>query len=217
MRDEPVKRRRIGVGLAVVLTVLLTGACAQGKQAQTAHESPAIDGVNSDLGPIALRNASIAPPSGSPSYAAGSAAELSLVIVNSGNADDNLISITTAAAASVSQFASASDAAPALSATEVASQSPAQSPSPSESSSAPTASAVAFPVAIPAGQRVSFGIADTDKVLVISGLLNQLYPATQIPITFTFQNAGTLTVMVPVRLSTPTSSPLVIPSVSGAP
>lgn len=228
MRVEPVKRRRIGVGVAVVITALLTAACAQGQHAQTAKERPAIDGVNGDVGVIALRNVSIAAPTGAASYPAGAAAELSLVIVNSGTSDDNLVSITTPGAAAVSAFGSASDAAPALGATPGATDSAApsdssspgstsSSPSASQSSSPPTASALPFPLAIPAGQRASFGISDTDKVLVITGLLKQLFPANQITITFTFQNAGAVTLTVPVRLSTPTSSPLVIPSVSAAP
>jgi copper(I)-binding protein len=220
VREEPVNRRRFGVGVAVILTVLLTAACAQGKQAQTAHESPAIDGINSDIGSIALRNIFLATPTSGPSYAAGAAVELSLVIVNTGSSDDNLISITTPAASAVSIFGNVSDAAPALSATAGATDSSAASTataSASASSSPPTASAVPFPVAVAAGQRASFGITDADKVLVLSGLLKQLYPANQIPITFTFQNAGTATLMVPVQLSTRTSSPLVIPSVTGAP
>lgn len=234
MRVEPARLRRIVIGVVALAAALTTAACTQGKLAQTAREVPAIDGVNGAVGSIDLRYVAIAAPTSGPSYPAGSGAQLSLVLVNTSTADDNLISISSPAAASVTLYGSGADASSALSATpsdttgaSVSSSSEAPSSpagsspagsgaatSPAASSSAPGVSAAPLPLAIPAGSRVSIGITGTDKSFVVTGLFKPLFPGTQIPITFVFQNAGSVTLVVPVQLTTGNPSRLVIPSLT---
>jgi len=48
---------------------------------------------------------------------------------------------------------------------------------------------------------VSFGVNGTDHVLVLTGLSSTLFPASTIPVTFTFANAGSVTVDVPVQIT----------------
>jgi copper(I)-binding protein len=234
VRVEPARLRRFGVGLVALVAALTTASCTQGQHAQTAKESPAIDGTNASIGSIDLRDVAIVAPSTGPSYPVGSSAELTMVIVNNGSADDNLVGVTSTSAASVVLYGNGSDASSALTespAAPSASSSPSTSASSSASSSASGSSAapsgvgvstspsgpssLSFPLAIPAGERVTLGLTGTDKAFVIAGLMTSLYPATQIPITFTFQNAGTITIVVPVQLTSGGASRLVVPSLSG--
>ena len=103
MKAQPAMRRRFGNGiiavLAALLTSLLMSSCAAGQKAQTAEETPAIDGANAKIGSIELHEVAIKAPSGA-SYAKGATAEVQLAIVNTGSADDTLIGVSTGAATS---------------------------------------------------------------------------------------------------------------------
>jgi len=188
------------LGALAVCAAVLTSACAAGRHAPTAEESGAIDGVGASVGSMLLREVAVAAPPNGISYAKGDAAVLRLVVVNNGQSSDQLVSITTPAAVGVSVFASLQDAAGVVSTSSPTS-------CPSDTSSAQyTACAVASPpaftpVPVTALGRVPFGINGTDKVLVLSGLTDTLFPAALIPVTFTFQSAGSVTVQVPVQLT----------------
>jgi hypothetical protein len=56
-------------------------------------------------------------------------------------------------------------------------------------------------VPIVAGGRVSWGVPETDGVLLLLHATTRIYPGTTVPLTFTFTNAGSITVAVPVGLS----------------
>ena len=106
MNAEPAttRRRRVLVpavaGLALALSL---SACAAGRDAQTANQKPSQDGVNADVGSIALRGVALQPPSGT-SYKAGSNAQLAVVLVNNGSATDRLTAISTSAAGGWSAY-----------------------------------------------------------------------------------------------------------------
>lgn len=103
------RSRRIGVGVAAAASALFALAgCATGQHAQTAAEVPAIDGVGAQIGSIALRAVTVAPPAEN-NYAAGTDADLQLVIVNQGATDDKLVGVTTPAADEVRLFADQAD------------------------------------------------------------------------------------------------------------
>jgi copper(I)-binding protein len=206
-------RRRVVVSALVICAALITTACAAGKHAQTAEESPAIDGVGAGVGSILLREVSIGSPPNGTSYSVGDAAALRIVIVNNGQQPDQLTSVTTPAASGAAVFNSAQAAAGLLGATPSGSVGPSSAsvgpptttPSGSAASS-PSGSSGAFPpVDAPAGGRVSFGINGTDQVIALTGLTSALYPAAAIQITFTFATAGSVTVTVPVQLTASTS------------
>jgi copper(I)-binding protein len=229
-------RRRFAIGLVAACAALATASCAAGRDAQTARESPTIDGVNTSVGTIDLRGVAVAPPSGA-TYPQGGSAELMLVIVNNGQQADQLTNITTSAAGSVTVFDSASAAASALGSNAPSTESPSASDSSSagsssssssttstsaSSSSSSSASSSASPsatgsssaggftaVALPAGLPTSFGINSSDKVLVLTGLTKSLSGGMTVPITFTFANAGSVTAPVPVQLTNATNAPTV--------
>jgi periplasmic copper chaperone A len=96
------RSRRILVGVAVATGALLAlGGCAAGQRAQTAEETPVVDGVVADAGAMALRAVAVAAPPSGGSYAKGGDAPLQLVIVNNSRNDDRLVRVTTPAAADV--------------------------------------------------------------------------------------------------------------------
>jgi copper(I)-binding protein len=223
--------RRIGIGTLAVAAVFAAGACAAGQRAATANESPAIDANGATIGDLRLANVAIKAPSQGQSYPAGASVELQAFIVNTSANDDTLTGVSSSASASAAVYDDAAAASSALSpsATSVFGSSGATSSTPSStapgtnvvSSGAPSVSAGASAsttapattsVTIPAGQSVSFGQHDTDKVIVLSGISKPLFPGTTIAVTFTFQNAGSVTLQVPVQLTnldtvTPASIP----------
>jgi hypothetical protein len=76
----------------------------------------------------------------------------------------------------------------------------------SRTSAKPSASPTRLPtprksVTIVAGGRVSWGVPDATGELLVLHLTKRLYPGTTVPVTFTFANAGTVTVVVPIALS----------------
>lgn len=178
--------RRIGIGLVLACVVVLGAGCAAGQQAETAHESPAMDAaVGTDVGALALRAVAIQAPLIGTSYPKGAAAPLTAVFVNTGTTPETLTGVSTTAATgwrvypSQAAFLAGSAAATATGAT------------PSTSTH----------VIIPAGTRVGFGVPNTTRVLSLTGLTDTLFTAQTVQITFTFANAGSTTVFVPVQLS----------------
>jgi copper(I)-binding protein len=199
---EPVTVRRVGIGLALI-AALLTAGCAAGQQAQTAQQKPTLDGTYADLGPLKLRGIAIEAPSGaSTAYSPGSAALMKLVIVNTGQRPDTLTSITSPAFSDWGSYASPTDASAVASA---ATASPTSGGLPSAQQS----------VVVVPGSRVSWGMPESTRALLLRDLTGKLYPAATVPVTFTFQNAGSVKVAVPVGLSlVPGSSVIPVPSTS---
>jgi copper(I)-binding protein len=234
---SPRRRTHLAGAIAVLASAaLILSGCATGQRAQTAIETPVIDGVGANVGSIDLRALTITTP-GNGSYPKGGSAAVQLYIVNNGPADQ-LVSVSSSAASAASLFTSAATefsippttAAPTptptptvVTSTSASSTSTAKSTkgsatsssssavvTPSSTSEAPSTSAApsttasAPPVAIPlaSGETTIIGVAPTNAQIVLTGLDTALYPAMSIPITFTFANAGSVTVIVSVHLST---------------
>jgi len=216
--------RRLGIGLAAVCATLLS-SCATGQQAQTAHEVPAIDATSGSVGSIQLHDVAIKAPATGSAYRSGDAAQLQLVIVNVGHDTDTLQSITSPAAAGYAVFASAAEASAAASPSpssttpggSAASGSPAPgSPAPGSGSASGSASGSppasgstsggAAPVSLDvlAGHSLPLGVTDTAAVLLLR-ITKTLFTGTPVQITFTFAKAGSVTLTVPVQLTTNTS------------
>lgn len=196
MLAELVSRRRIRIGAAVV-AALLTGACAAGQQAQTADESPTLDGTNADVGHMALRGLAIEPPHGV-AYQKGSTATVRVVIVNRGHSPDRLTSITSPAASGWAAYGGKAAGATAA------------------SSPAPEVLKPLSSVTVAPGARVSFGVPEATGSLLLTQVKQPLYAGAQISLRFTFADAGSVAVQVPVQLST--NAPTVIlpgPSATG--
>lgn len=92
-----------------------------------------------------------------------------------------------------------------------ASSTPSAAPS---TSSAPQASQT---VRIPTGERTSYGVPVATGSLLLLGTTARLYPGSTVNLTLTFARAGTVTVAVPIQITTdPKQAVLEAPSGSGA-
>lgn len=202
------------IGL-VAATALVTSACAAGQLAQTSNQKATIDGINKSVGSIDLRAVAIAaPPLGTNAYRPRTAAELKLVLVNSGSRQDTLTSITTSAAGGWATYADYSDAFRVQEAGIAAIEgSPSPSAAPSSASSSAAASSPTAPapsstppkgsqvVLVPAGGRASFGTPEAAGAILLMPVTRTLYPGNSVKITFTFANAGSVTFTVPIQLA----------------
>jgi copper(I)-binding protein len=176
--------RRVGVRVAALAAgaLLVLGGCAAGQDAQTAEETPVVDGVSANVGDIALRAVAVAPPPNN-SHAKGSDATLQLVIVNGGSTDDQLTGVSTLAATQVRMFANA------------------QAASPGATSASPGSPTTISRVNLPAGLAVPFGYSPDQPVIQLHDLTEQLFPAQTIQLTFQFGKAGMVTFTAAVHLA----------------
>lgn len=143
--------------------------------------APTIDGIDANIGPIGLRNIGITAPPAT-GYTAKGSAPLTMAITNAGDQADELVSVTTSAAASVKVTP------PAAAATAV--------PSPSPSTA--TGQTVAIPV--PPQGAVQVGSGQGNATITLSGLTAPLVSGQNLAVTFAFRTAGSKTVVLPVRL-----------------
>jgi hypothetical protein len=141
---------------------------------------------------------------------------LKIVLVNNADKPDHLTSISSPSFSDWGAFTSAADAAEV-----VAAHAAAQSPTAAPASSASSVPAAQLPspqrsIAIDGNGRVGFGTPEAAGVLLLMDTKGKIAPANSIPITFTFANAGTVTVQVPVSVSNGMpSSILPSPTTSG--
>jgi hypothetical protein len=210
--------RRIGLGVVAVGATLLTASCAAGQHAATDEEHPSIDGTNADLGSIQLRTVAIVSPKHA-CYLNGADAPLTLSIVNTGEHPDDLTGISSPRFSSLTVAKTADALAPAAGSGNCThTAAPSGSPAGSGSAASPGSTAET----IEPGQAVRLGLlytgttdpgVPTAPIMVLSGLHGgPLFPGESVPVTFTFADAGTVTLQVPVQLSTaPNNS--VLPSV----
>lgn len=222
-----VSQMRPGSKLVAVAAVAAAGAlmlagCAAGQQAQTAQVTPVIDGVNATSGTLGIRDAGIAAPDSSPSYATGGSATLQLDIVNTGTAADTLTTVSSPAAGSavigaassssaassgssdsVSATASASGASSSASAAPTASSAATSgSASPSSSASSGPAGGKSVALQIPALTSVPVGYDTNNATITLSNLTAALYPSQTVTVTFTFASGATITANLPVKQTT---------------
>ncbi|HEY3715624.1 MAG TPA: hypothetical protein VGL39_13955 [Jatrophihabitantaceae bacterium] len=237
--------RRIGIGVAAAAGALLVlGGCAAGQRAQTADETPVVDGVAANAGSIALRAVTVTAPAAS-GYAKGSNATLQLVIVNSSLSNDQLIGISTPVAADARMFAdeAASTFTPpptptdttsttptdttGSTSTDTTSATPTSTPTdttgttptstPTDTTSATpteTAAPTLSAIDLPAGRATSIGYTPELPVIQLEGLTRELFPSQAFPITFQFAKAGSVTFTVAVHLA---PGPATTPSIDIAP
>ncbi|HVU93173.1 MAG TPA: copper chaperone PCu(A)C [Jatrophihabitans sp.] len=202
--------RRVGLAAAVAAG-LLTSACAAGQVAQTADEKPTLDGANAKVGQyITLGGTALETPTDGISWAKDSNVPLRVVLVNSGQRDDQLTSITSPDFSGWNAYTSVAAAS--------AAHLPPGTDAPAASSSAPAEPPT--PVTVPAHGRVVFSTenygAGGNRVLLLNGAKQDLHPGMPVSLTFTFATAGTVTLTVPVQLSkSPQTSIIPGPSATG--
>lgn len=170
-------RRRLiaALGAALVAPLVISG-CAAGQRAQTANEYSVVDGVSATIGDMGVRDAGISAPSAAAGYVAGANATLSLTVVNTGNSSDTLTSVTSPSAAGASIVG----------------------PTSATPTTGGTASAAG--IMVPANGAVPIGLGAGSGTITLRKLTYRLVPGQSIPVTLTFQGAGPVTVILPVKL-----------------
>lgn len=225
---SPFALRRQGLSLttaaAVVMGAMALAGCGAGQITQTSTQVSAVDGASATVGQVGVRNASIIFGSGRNAavYSAGGAAPLQMSIVNFGGTDDRLVSASSAVAGSVTitgdpriaggrtlrisggggsseGAGAAGSAAPSATGSVVpgATATPTTgtpSSAARTSAAAPTATTAATTTAVltPAADGT------TSASIVLSGLKQDIRAGLTYPVEFTFANAGTVTIQVPV-------------------
>jgi copper(I)-binding protein len=169
------------------IAVLLAG-CAAGQVASTAEVVPVVDGALATVSTMDLRAVAIAPPTDR-SWAEGSTAPLQMFLINNSATPDQLVKVSSDRSSSVQVLAHGG----------VEASSPA-APGGQQSQS----------IDVPGDESVSVGFDPGNPQVVLTGLTENLFPAQTVTITFQFAKAGSVTTRVPVRLTSPPSSPPII-------
>ena len=188
-------KRRVGLVAVLAAAAISLTSCAIGQHAATAIDKPAVAGTEGSIGSIKLLDVSIKAPdvagrtTGTKFYVPGDTAPLIITLVNSGHAADTLTSVTSTAFSSWSIIKTGAN--PLTGAGQ-------------------TSQVIAPQTRVALGlTNLGAGIPDSPQTMVLTGLTaatGNLYPGTVIPITFTFATAGSVTLQVPVDLtSTPTT------------
>ncbi len=188
---------------------LLTAACGAGQIAATANEKPAVDATNGGVGKMQIVDVAFHSPSGN-SYATGASVPMTAYIVNNGEKADKLVKVSSTVFGGGWNVVST----------------PSLLPGPSGAPSASTQPVTnAAPQTIGAGSAVGYGLQDlspsgagSPETLVLLGYKGSqpLFPGGTAQVTFTFANAGQVTLTVPVQLRNAPSGQTV-PPLSGSP
>ncbi|MGV9295158.1 hypothetical protein [Amycolatopsis sp. NPDC003676] len=217
-------RRVLGAGVSALGAALVLAGCGAGQITQTDTQQPAVNGTYAQVKTIVLRNVAVQYPAQGPGYAAGSPAPLTLTVINQGQKDDKLVSVTSEGASGPAQISGDSaivaghslvigpadaveqgapaqpesaNSTPASETNSAANGAPSSAPgsaSNSASNSAPNSASNTPQAGENGGAASQLG---TGKV-VLQGLKQPLWPGATIKVTFTFQNAGPIVVELPV-------------------
>jgi copper(I)-binding protein len=214
-QNSTARRRLVPAALGFGLVLALAG-CGAGQITQTDTQIAAVNGASGQAGPVGVRNAQLAfPANAARYYPKGSDAPLVAYVVNDGSSADRLVSVSSPAAASVNvQGSAALPAGFAVTAGEPAAASPsaptsssAGSSAPSTGTSAPSAGA-GQPSSASPGASTSAGPLPVGKIsITLTGLNRDVRPGETIKVTFAFQNAGPVTLDVPIGPATENARP----------
>lgn len=167
------------IALPLALGAVLTG-CSSGQFTQTAEKRSSVEGSHAEVGDMRIVNAHfVAPDEGK--YESGDKVDLEMVVASMGEEDEiTLISIDGEDATITGGGAAESSGAASSSA-----------PASSESTSG------GGTITVPANGKV-YVSADGGDATIEATMPDEVYPATLIPVTVTFKNAGEVEFNVPV-------------------
>jgi copper(I)-binding protein len=214
-QNSTARRRLVPAALGFGLVLAIAG-CGSGQITQTDTQMAAINGASGQAGQVGVRNAQLAFPSGAAGYyPKGSDAPLVTTIVNDGSSVDRLVSVSSPSAASVAvQGSTTLPAGFAVTAGEgekASGQGTAAPPSgPTSSSagpSAPSAGAGQTTSGPPSGTTSAAPLPVGKIGLTLTGLNRDVRPGETIKVTFVFQNAGQVTLDVPIGPPAETARP----------
>jgi hypothetical protein len=195
--------RLLGVAVALTAAMITLTSCAVGQHAATAIDKPAVAGTGGNVGSMDLQNVSIQAPNvtgrdtGTKFYAAGDNAPMTLTLINVGHVADALVSVTSTAFSSW-----------AIVDTSALTQ--------------PLAGGASQQVINP-NERVGLGLTNlgvgtgsSAQTLVLAKASKQIFPGSTIDVTFTFATAGSITLHVPVNLTSAPTTGSIAPAAGEA-
>lgn len=193
------RSRRTVAALALLAVVPLASACSAGLEAHTSTERSVVDGETAQVGDIVVRYAHLDSPD-NPSISQGGTAVAYAGIYNNGPQPDTLTSATSDVATAVDIVAPAGGTASPSPSSTASPASPSSSASPTASASPTGASGSgSASMTIPSGGGLVL-MPTTGGHLTLRGLLRPVYAGQNVNLTLTFQNAGRLTLSVPVQV-----------------
>jgi len=214
-------RRGAAVLLTAVAGTMLLAGCGAGLDAPTAGNRPSVPGVSANLGDIAVRNVQIGyPDRETRSYPEGGTAPLEVRIFNSSTETDALVGVKSEVAEQVTLAGSGGEGSavcPQASVSLPAAQ-PTVQPTRQRPGTSPSGTAEPTPepptTLSPAGSdgNAEFAVELAPGAcalltgepyrLELSGLREELAPGDVAPVTFSFREAGEITLQVPFGLPT---------------
>jgi copper(I)-binding protein len=165
---------RAAATAALLLSPVALGACSAGQVAQTSEQNRDKVGAMTSVGDLSLRAVELPYPTGGV-YAQGSSARLLAAVANSAEADDTLVRIEG------DQFDSVEVVDP-------------------EAVAEPATNSGSLDLAVPADGILYLGNGTGPSVTLV-GLADDLGVGQSVNVTFTFEQAGSVTVPVPVGTS----------------
>ncbi|MCP2262476.1 hypothetical protein LX15_006215 [Streptoalloteichus tenebrarius] len=226
-RPKANRLRLVPVALGLGVALALAG-CSSGQITQTDTQVAAVNGAGGQQGAIAVRGAQLAYPAGRGVYPEGSDAPLIVQITNTGDNPDKLVSVTSPDAAGGRVEGTADLPGHFALVTELRDGHEATESSPKATTGAPTTSApsgptgtgqptTGTPTGTPTGAATGTptggttgaptgtgaaaptGKSEPGKVkITLTGLKREVAPGQTIKVTFLFQNAGELTLELPI-------------------
>lgn len=215
------------VPAAIGAASILLAGCGAGQVSQTAEEVAAVNGANGNIGPIAIRDAELAPPPKPDNYyRRGSDAPLLLTIVNTGGNDDKLVSVSSPDAKGAKIVGDrtipsrgALRSGKAIDESGLPSSKRATSPAPSGAASKPSPESNPVPApsapqtsavaprnpssgAVPTSNASTSTMPTGQMQITLTGLqVRKLRTGVEVPVVFTFAKAGKVTVPTPIATS----------------
>lgn len=179
-------RRVLGTSVLGLGAALVLAGCGAGQITQTDTMLPAVNGALASAGKLSVRNAGIVNrDTCDQAYPAGSSAPLSLTIANDGAADDELVLVSSPNAASATIEGQKTIVAASKLVVGPANE--------TESAAEPTSASASASPSAGASSRIGHG------TIELQGLKSVVWPGMLTPVTFTFRDAGPLTVQIPVN------------------
>ncbi|MFI5613506.1 hypothetical protein [Amycolatopsis sp. NPDC051903] len=197
-------RRVLGVTVSALGAALVLAGCGAGQITQTDTQQPAVNGTYAQVKTLVLRNAAVQYPGQGVAYSAGQAAALTLTIVNQGAQDDQLVSVTSEGSNGPAKISGATDIVAGHSLVigpDDAVESTNEQAPPTPSSPASTAPGGTSGAPASSASPGDGGAAANELgkgTVVLQGLKQPLWSGMTINVTFTFRNAGPITVEMPV-------------------
>lgn len=169
------------LGVPAIAAILAVTGCSAGQVTQTSTQVPTVQGSSADIGDLALRDIRIVYPS-TGTYAEGSTAELVLVVTNQGLGEDKLIDVTGEFFDSAVIPSDEPRPTPTVTSTTGADEDPVET---------------GGEAAVPAQGLVQFGTGESPSIQ-LTDLTEAISVAEIMLVTFVFEDAGEVTVEVPV-------------------